>query len=81
MTARVLVVDDSLPNRADDGLQADERDVAEQVADEKAAENHIDPLLRESAHVLADALGLLAGNQRLATQVLPETRQATLWAD
>jgi carboxyl-terminal processing protease len=51
------------------------------VADEKAAENHIDPLLRESAHVLADALGLLAGNQRLATQVLPESRQATLWAD
>lgn len=76
-----LGLDDSLPNRADDGLQADERDVAEQVADEKAAENHIDPLLRESAHVLADALGLLAGNQRLATQVLPETRQATLWAD
>jgi carboxyl-terminal processing protease len=76
-----LGLDDSLPNRADDGLQADERDVAEQVAEEKAAENHIDPLLRESAHVLADALGLLAGNQRLATQVLPESRQATLWAD
>ena len=44
-------------------------------------ENHIDPLLRESAHVLADALGLLSRDQRLAAQVLPQTRQATLWAD
>ena len=76
-----LGLDESLPSRADDGLQADERDVAEQVAEEKAAENHIDPLLRESAHVLADALGLLSSNQRLAAQVLPETRKATLWAD
>ena len=76
-----LGLDDSLPSRADDGLQADERDVAEQVAEEKAAENHIDPLLRESAHVLADALGLLSRDQRLATQVLPQTRKATLWAD
>lgn len=76
-----LGLDDGLPSRADDGLQADERNVAEQVAEEKAAENHIDPLLRESAHVLADALALLSRDQRLAGQVLPQTRKATLWAD
>ncbi|HAI58884.1 MAG TPA: tail-specific protease [Xanthomonadaceae bacterium] len=76
-----LGLDDGLPSRADDGLQADERSVVEQVADEEAAENHIDPLLRESAHVLADALGLLSRDQQLAAQVLPQTRRATLWAD
>ena len=76
-----LGLDDSLPSRADDGLQADERDVAEQVAEEKAAENHIDPLLRESAFVLADALKLLARDQALTAQVLPQSRKATLWAD
>lgn len=76
-----LGLDDSLPSRADDGLQADERNVAEQVADEKAAENHIDPLLRESAFVLADALGLLSRDQSLTAQVLPLSGKATRWAD
>ncbi len=76
-----LGLDDSLPSRADDGLQADERSVAEQVADEKAAENHIDPLLRESAFVLGDAVNLLSRNQRLTAQVLPQTGKATIWAD
>ena len=55
--------------------------VAEQVADEKAAENHIDPLLRESAFVLADALGLLSRDQSLTAQVLPLSGKATRWAD
>jgi len=76
-----LGLDDGLPSRADDGLQADERSVAEQVADEDAAENHIDPLLRESAHMLADALTLLAHDRQLAAQVLPQSSRATLWAD
>ncbi len=76
-----LGLDDSLPNRADDGLQADERDVAEQVADEEAAENHIDPLLREAALVLADALALLSRDEVLAAKVLPQSSKATLWAD
>jgi carboxyl-terminal processing protease len=76
-----LGLDDGLPSRADDGLQDDERSVAEQVAEEKAAENHVDPLLRESAFVLADALGLLSRDRRLATQVLPQSGKATLWAD
>lgn len=76
-----LGLDDGLPSRADDGLQADERSVVEQVADEKAAEDHIDPLLRESAHVLADALVLLARDRQLAAKVLPQSSRATLWAD
>lgn len=72
---------DGLPSRADDGLQANERNVAEQVADEEAAEKHIDPLLRESAFVLGDAIGLLSTDQALSQRVLPHTRRAQVWAE
>ncbi len=72
---------DGLPSRADDGLQADERDLAQQVAEEKAAENHIDPLLRESAFVLGDAIGLLSKDRALNAQVLPRTGQPRVWVD
>ena len=40
---------------ADDGLQASERDIAKDAAREKLAEKRPDPLLRESAAILADA--------------------------
>lgn len=74
--------DPLLDARADDGLSADERNVAESVAREKAAEKASDPLLRESAAILADAIALLAKDARLAAQVLPETRNAGgHWAD
>jgi carboxyl-terminal processing protease len=43
----------------DDGLQANERDVAKQVAAEEAAKKRPDPLLRETAAILADAITLL----------------------
>lgn len=72
---------DGLPSRADDGLQADERDVAQQVADEEAAENHVDPLLRESAFVLGDAIALLAKDEALSAKVLPHTGQARVWVE
>ncbi|WP_334131225.1 carboxy terminal-processing peptidase [Silanimonas lenta] len=69
------------PSRADDGLQADERDVAQQVEEEKAAENLIDPLLRESAFVLSDAIHLLSRDARLTALVLPQGGKPTRWAD
>jgi len=72
---------DGLPSRADDGLQANERNVAEQVADEKAAEDHVDPLLREASFVLSNAIGMLSKDQALSAQVLPRTGKATVWAD
>jgi len=65
----------------DDGLQANERNVAAQVAAEKAAKERPDPLLRESASILADTITLLSGNSQLAAQVLPATRQARVWSD
>ena len=65
----------------DDGLQADERNVSQQVAAEAAAKHRSDPLLRESAAILADAITLLSGNAALAARVLPVTHRATVWSD
>ena len=65
----------------DDGLQAGERDVARDVAREKAAEKRPDPLLRESAAILADAVRLLDTDRTLSAQVLPTAVQPGHWAD
>ena len=75
------LADDSSANQDDDGLQADERNIAQEAADEQAAKNRPDPLLRESAAILADAVTLLSGNQQLTAAVLPVTRQATVWSN
>jgi len=75
------LADDSAASRDDDGLQADERNIAQEAADEQAAKNRPDPLLRESAAILADAVTLLSGNQQLTAAVLPVTRQATVWSN
>jgi carboxyl-terminal processing protease len=72
-----LAEDDS----RDDGLQAGERDVARDVAREKAAEKRPDPLLRESAAILADAVRLLDNDGKLSAQVLPTAVQPGHWAD
>jgi len=65
----------------DDGLQSNERNVAADAAREKAAEKRPDPLLRESAAILADAVTLLTADRKLATQVLPAAKVAGHWAD
>ncbi|MFT3807286.1 MAG: carboxy terminal-processing peptidase [Arenimonas sp.] len=65
----------------DDGLQANERSVSKQVAQEEAAKSRPDPLLRESAYVLSDAIGLLSGNPQLAAQVMPVTKRALVWSN
>jgi len=61
---------DPLADETDDGLTANERDIAQDAAREKAAEKRPDPLLRESAAVLADALRLLDEDKPLSAQVL-----------
>ena len=66
---------------ADDGLQAGERDVIKDAAREKAAEERPDPLLRETAAILADATALLTEDKKLAGAVLPETGRALHWAE
>ncbi len=65
----------------DDGLQASERNVAQQVAAEAAAKTRPDPLLRETAAILADAITKLSGNAKLAAEVRPISHQARVWSD
>ncbi len=76
-----LKLDPLAIDSSDDGLQANERDVVADAAREKAAQDRPDPLLRESAAILADATSLLAGSKHLSAQVLPETGKATHWAE
>jgi carboxyl-terminal processing protease len=76
-----IALDPLLEGRSDDGLQADERNVAEDVARAAAAKKVTDPLLRESAAILGDAIGLLGADAKLAAQVLPKARTAGHWVD
>jgi carboxyl-terminal processing protease len=55
----------------DDGLQADERNLASELAAEKAAKNAKDVLLQEAAHILADEVGMLKTDTRMASRVMP----------
>jgi carboxyl-terminal processing protease len=55
----------------DDGLQADERNLASELAAEKAAKNAKDVLLQEAAHILADEAGMLKTDTRLASRSMP----------
>lgn len=73
--------DPLLDDTSDDGLQANERNVAKDVAREEAAKKVTDPLLRESAAILGDAIGLLGADAKLAAQVLPQARSAGHWTD
>ncbi|MFD0738843.1 carboxy terminal-processing peptidase [Lysobacter koreensis] len=76
-----LDLDPLADEAGDDGLQASERDFAKDVAREKAAEKRPDPLLRESAAILADAVRLLNNDRQLSAQVLPTAVQPGHWAD
>jgi carboxyl-terminal processing protease len=55
----------------DDGLQADERNLASELAAEKAAKNAKDVLLQEAVHILADEAGMLKTDTRLASRSMP----------
>ena len=76
-----LPLDPLADDSDDDGLSANERNVVEDAAREKAAEARPDPLLRETAAILADAATLLQRDGALAAQVLPAARTPGHWAD
>ncbi|KAF1699300.1 carboxy terminal-processing peptidase [Pseudoxanthomonas suwonensis] len=71
---------DPLAEEIDDGLTANERDVVKDAEREKAAEKRPDPLQRESAAILANAIGLLEQDRPLTAEVLPRTASAVRWA-
>ncbi|HEX6832475.1 MAG TPA: carboxy terminal-processing peptidase [Rudaea sp.] len=56
----------------DDGLQADERDLKSELAQEKAAKSEKDVVLNEASHILADEVDLLRKDTQLAARVLPQ---------
>ena len=55
----------------DDGLQTNERNLASELAAEKARKNVKDVLLNEAVHVLSDEVGMLRTGARLAARVKP----------
>src|SRR3546814_15300904 len=67
--------------RSDDGLQANERNVVADAAREKAAEDAPDPLMRETARILADAVQLLDNDKVLSARVLPATSVEGKWTE
>jgi carboxyl-terminal processing protease len=72
---------DPLADDSDDGLTGNERDIVKDAAREKAAEKRPDPLLHESAAILADAVNLLEQDRPLSAQVLPQSTAPGRWAD
>jgi len=71
---------DPLAEESDDGLTGNERDIVADAAREKAAEKRPDPLLRESAAILADAIGLLQADRQLSARVLPLAAGSGRWS-
>ncbi len=80
-TALGLALDPLADDSADDGLGANERDIIKDAARAKLAENRPDPLLRESAAILADAIAVLDEDRTLSAQVLPVSTAPGRWAD
>jgi carboxyl-terminal processing protease len=73
---------DPLAEDTDDGLTSSERNIAQETAREKAAEKRPDPLLRESAAILVDAVQVLGNDKPLSAQVLlTEARKPGQWAN
>jgi len=70
---------DPLAETTDDGLHADERNVADQAAREEEAKKRPDALLREASAILADAVDLLVSDQALASAVLPHNHAPERW--
>jgi carboxyl-terminal processing protease len=65
----------------DDGLTSNERDIVKDAQREKAAEKRPDPLLRESAAILADAMRVLGDDRQLSARVLPESKISGRWTE
>ena len=76
-----LALDPLAEDAADDGLAASERDIVRDAQREKLAEDRPDPLLRESAAILADAIQLLNDDGQLSAQVLKQVDTPGHWAD
>ena len=73
-TAAGVPVDEEDTDEAslrDDGLQAGERGLQEELRREKERKARPDFVLNEAAHILADEIGMLKADTKLAARVLP----------
>jgi carboxyl-terminal processing protease len=77
-----LALDPLADDATEDGLGAAERAIVQDAQREKLIDKRPDPLLRETAAILADALYLMAQDGKLSAQVLlaPSTGP-TVWAN
>jgi carboxyl-terminal processing protease len=57
----------------DDGLQADERSLKSDLAEERKRKIEKDVALNEAAHILADEVNLIHADTKLASRVLPHS--------
>jgi carboxyl-terminal processing protease len=64
----------------DDGLNAGERSLKSELAQEDEAKKARDPQLQETAHILFDAVGLIKADPKLAVAVLPYGGKDMAWA-
>ena len=76
-----LALDPLAEDLADDGLGASERDIVKDAQREKLADKRPDPLLRESAAILSDAIEILGQDRKLSAQVLPDSPGPGRWAE
>lgn len=62
---------DDADSHSDDGLQADERSLKTDLAQEQARKNQKDVVLTEGSRILGDEIDLIHSDTKLAAQVLP----------
>lgn len=66
----------ALPPPTDDGLQPDERSIQSDLKREQDARKRRDVVLEEAAHILADEIGMVRADDKLAAEVLPHATLA-----
>ncbi len=62
----------------DDGLQADERSIANDLEREEQRKAKRDIVLNEAAHIISDEVDLIRGDTKLAARVLPHEAAANI---
>lgn len=69
--AKTAAATDKEAMHEDDGLQADERSLKTDLAQEQARKNEKDVVLTEGSRILGDEIDLIRNDTKLAAQVLP----------
>jgi carboxyl-terminal processing protease len=68
-------------NQQDDGLQANERSLSAEIAEEKASKEAKDIFLTEAANILSDEIDLLKSSRKIAEQVITKAKSKVTLKD